>query len=525
MSVRYRNPVLPGFHPDPSICRVGEDYYLATSSFEYFPGVPLFHSRDLVNWSPVGHALTRSSQLDLTGAACSEGIFAPTLRWHQGRFYLVTTNVRAGGGNFYVCADDIRGPWSDPVWLDAGGFDPSLFFDEDGRCYYTRRDGHAIVQAELDIDSGRLTAPGREIARPFVSLDGEGPHLYKAAGQYYLLTAEGGTGFGHMVCVGRSRSPWGPFDPCPGNPILSHARETSTRIRYTGHGDLVEAGDGAWWMVFLATRHAPQSGACFHHMGRETFLAPVEWIDGWPVVNGGRLIELEMCVARLPGGADGSHALAARENCEFGESWPGPEWQFLRNPLPGAWSVTERPGALRLWGNAASLDDDAAPAFAGRRLDSPGFRAEVMLQFSPRRRGEEAGLTFLLSNSFHAEVGLRYSSQGEGVELFVRQRVAHLCSDLAVLPWAESQVALCISGDWAGITFAAGAARNSLRELARSDRRFFSSEVAGGWTGSFLGMVASGRGSACSVPADFSDWCYTREPLQEPAAYPEQPFL
>ena len=516
-SARYRNPVIPGFFPDPSVCRVGEDFYLAASSFEYFPGVPLFHSRDLVNWTPVGHALTRKSQLNLDGVACSDGIFAPTLRWHDGRFYLVTTNVWGGGGNFYVWAEDIRGPWSEPVWLDRDWFDPSLFFDEDGRCYYTRRNGHAIVQSELDVRAGRLIGEMREIARPWVSLDGEGPHLYKVDGRYYLMTAEGGTGFGHMVCIGRADTPWGPFEPCPANPILSHARQTTTRVRYTGHGDLVEAADGTWWMVFLATRHAPQNGACLHHLGRETFLAPVRWVDGWPLVNEGRLIGLEMEVASLPGGGAEmvSWPLPAEERDEFGAAWPGPEWAFIRNPAAGMWDTATRPGWLRLRGQAAGLDDVGAPAFAGRRLDAPGFSARVRLACEPRHEGEAAGLTLLLSNAFHAEVGVRWRAGAR--EWFVRRRAGDMVMDAWSAPLErDGAVELEIAGDWAGMRFVADG-----REVARAERRFFCTEVAGGWTGCFVGVFAEGEG----VEADFTAWTYRRIPLDEPPAYPEWPTL
>lgn len=516
--VRYRNPVIPGFYPDPSVCRVGEDFYLATSSFEYFPGVPLFHSRDLVNWTPVGHALTRPSQLKLDGVACSDGIFAPTLRWQAGRFYVVTTHVWGGGGNFYVWADDIRGPWSEPVWLDADWFDPSLFFDDDGRCYYTRRNGHAIVQSELDLKAGRLMGEPREIARPWVSLDGEGPHLYKVGGKYYLLTAEGGTGFGHMVCIGRSDTPWGPFEGCPANPILSHARQTTTRVRYTGHGDLVEAADGSWWMVFLATRHAPRNGACLHHLGRETFLAPVRWVEGWPVVNDGKLISVEMKVAHLPGGSTGSRPLAAEEPGAFDAGWPGPELAFVRNPEPGMWNVDERPGWLRLRGTAATLDDVGAPAFVGRRLDAPGFAATVRLECAPTGPAETAGLTLMLSNTFHAEVGVRGAAAGGGArEIFVRRRAGDLVMEAYAASWPEpGSVELAIEGDWQTIRFCAGG-----REVAQADRRFFCTEVAGGWTGCLVGMFVHGRGHH----ADFAAWTYRRVPLEEPPAYPWLPAV
>src|SRR5665647_274765 len=182
-SVTYTNPVISGFNPDPSVCRVDEDYYLVTSSFEYFPGVPVYHSRDMVNWQQIGYCLERKEQLNLDGMGLWQGIYAPVIRYHDGLFYMITTLV-GGGGNFYVTATDPAGPWSDPVWVDEGQFDPSLFFDDDGKVYYTRRGPTGIVQAEIDLKSGKLITPMKEIARGFISRDAEGPHLYKINGWY-----------------------------------------------------------------------------------------------------------------------------------------------------------------------------------------------------------------------------------------------------------------------------------------------------------------------------------------------------
>ncbi|NCC50507.1 MAG: glycoside hydrolase family 43 protein, partial [Spartobacteria bacterium] len=250
----FRNPVLPGFHPDPSVCRVGGDYYLVTSSFEYFPGVPIYHSRDLVHWRALGHCLTRPSQLPLQRAPSSAGIYAPTIRHHDGVFYMVTTNV-SGGGNFFVTARDPAGPWSDPVWLDQPGIDPSLLFD-DGRVYLLTSIGGAdgyIGQSELDIATGVRKTKVINIWRGTGGQYPEAPHMYKIHGRYYLMIAEGGTDWGHMETIAVSDDPWGPFVPCPHNPILTH-RSTCRPIQCTGHADLIEAQDGSWWLFFLGTR-------------------------------------------------------------------------------------------------------------------------------------------------------------------------------------------------------------------------------------------------------------------------------
>jgi xylan 1,4-beta-xylosidase len=281
----YTNPVIPGFHPDPSVCRVGADYYLVTSSFEYYPGVPIFHSRDLFNWRPIGHCLTRESQLPLHGARSSGGIFAPTIRYHQGRFYMVTTNITARK-HILVHAENPEGPWSEPVWLDMDGIDPSLLFDDDGKVYFSSTGPGGIWQSELDVERGTWIGEKRSLWAGTGGSFPEAPHLYRLGDTYYLLIAEGGTEYGHMVTIARSGTPWGPFEPCPHNPILSH-RSKSLEIRCTGHGDLVQDHRGNWWMVFLGTR--PVGYPPCYHLGRETFLAPVSWdANGWPVVNGGR---------------------------------------------------------------------------------------------------------------------------------------------------------------------------------------------------------------------------------------------
>ena len=298
----YRNPVLPGFYPDPSVVRVGEWFYLVNSSFEFFPGVPIHRSRDLVHWEPIGHVLTRDSQLPLATAYPSGGIFAPTIRYHAGTYYMVTTNV-THRGNFFVTAKDPAGPWSEPIWINMpGGIDPSLFFDDDGKVYLTSTgSAPGIHMAQIDVATGKLlTSPPKIVWKGTGGRYPEGPHLYKIGGRYYLMISEGGTEYGHMVTIARAGSPWGPFEACPRNPILTH-RDTplSQPIQATGHPDLFEDGKGNWWMVFLAIR--PQGNYYWHHLGRETFLAPVRWdAQGWPVINDGKPIALDMRVAGLP---------------------------------------------------------------------------------------------------------------------------------------------------------------------------------------------------------------------------------
>ena len=308
----FQNPIVRGTNPDPSVVRVGTDYYLATSSFGMLPGIVIRHSTNLIDWLIIGAAVTRPSQYRRDGRAEAIELFAPTLRHHEGVFYLVCTNMADDQGNFLVTASDPAGEWSEPIWLDEEGFDPSLLF-ADGICYYTRRSisrlRHGtvhlgpVVQAELDVSTGCL-GEFRAISPEsggFCSNDIEGPHLYKIADWYYLFSAEGGSWSGHMQTCARSRSPWGPFEPAPHNPVLTHRHRVGHPIQTLGHADLVDAPDGSWWALCLGTRHQSNNGFVVHHnLGRETFLAPVRWTaDGWPVIGDEGTIEPTMVAPKL----------------------------------------------------------------------------------------------------------------------------------------------------------------------------------------------------------------------------------
>lgn len=276
-------PVLPGFHPDPTVCRVGDTFYLACSSFEYMPGVPLYRSADLSRWERIGAVMERPSQLAPGGVPPSGGVYAPTLRHRDGTFHLVTTDVSNGPGHLLMTASDPAGPWSDPVRVpDAGGIDPDLAWDEAGRCLLTWSDG-AIRQAVLDPATGALLTEPRTLWSGTGGRDPEAPHLYRAGRWWYLVIAEGGTGPGHAVTVARGPSPSGPFEACPHNPLLT-ARGLPGPVQNTGHADLVERADGSWAAVFLGVRPRG-SFPGWHVLGRETFAAEVEWRGGWPVLG------------------------------------------------------------------------------------------------------------------------------------------------------------------------------------------------------------------------------------------------
>ena len=501
--MKFRNPIIPGFHPDPSVCRVGEDYYLVTSSFEYFPGVPVFHSRDLVNWRPIGHCLTRPSQLPLENAASSQGIYAPTIRHHDGRFYMVTTNVcliesdTALGGSFYVYTDDPAGEWSEPIRVDQGGIDPSLLFDDDGKVYFTSSENQ---QSVIDIETGKRLCDVRQTWPGTGGSYLEAPHLYKINGVYYLMAAEGGTGRGHMVTMARSSDPWGPFEPCPHNPILSNRALAAGQVQATGHADLVQAHDGSWWLVFLAVRVVLGMFPRTHHLGRETFLAPVEWTDdGWPVVNRTGTVGLEIEADCLP-----PHPWDPEpEYDDFDDESLGLCWNFLRNPRDEDWSLADRRGWLCLTGSATTLAETASPAFVGRRQQHWNCRATTLLDFVPRRDGEEAGLTALMNERHHYEIAVTRLAGRRSV--IVRRRIGGLCAVVARGRIEEGLVTLSIDADRDRYCFSYALCDHKPTMLAEGETRCLSSEVAGGFTGVYLGMYATGNGGPCSGKAYF-DW-------------------
>jgi xylan 1,4-beta-xylosidase len=513
----YRNPVIPGFHPDPSVVRVGTDYYLVTSSFEFFPGVPVFHSRDLVHWKPLGHALTRESQLPLANARASGGIYAPTIRHHAGTFYMVTTNTD-GGGNFYVTARDPAGPWSEPVWIrEQGGIDPSLFFDEDGTAYLTTNGGapggkgpRGIYQSTIDLATGRLLTPPRHIWGGTGGRYPEGPHLYRIRGRYYLMISEGGTEYGHMVTIARSGSPWGPFEPCPRNPFFTHRdTEMDVPIQGTGHADLVLDHEGGWWMVFLAFR--PVGGWYWHHLGRETYLAPVTWdTDGWPVVNEGRLVTPEMAVRGLPA------APWPKPETRTGFASPaGPEWTYLRNPDPASYTLGETPGWLTLRGQAIGLEASSSPTWIGRRQEHLACVATTRVDFEPAEDGEEAGLTVYRSPEHRYEIAV--GRTGGRRRVFVRQTIGPSLQAVTASAPVDGRepVVLRVEAqpEAYSFSFGLGEAPKEWTPLGTAPTRFLSTEVARGFTGAFFALYATGSGQPAASPARF-DW-FDYEPAEQ----------
>ncbi|WP_139902715.1 glycoside hydrolase family 43 protein [Clostridium thermarum] len=506
----FKNPILPGFYPDPSICRVGEDYYLVTSSFAYYPGVPIFHSKDLVHWEQIGHVLDRPSQLDIEKVEQSRGIFAPTIRYYNGTFYMITTNVSTGG-NFIVTAKDPAGPWSDPYWLDAPGIDPSLFFDEDGRAYYvgTRPapEGEKyygnweIWLQELDLNTMKLVGETYSLWRGSMrDVDWpEGPHIYKINGLYYLMISEAGTGHEHAITIARSENILGPYQGYKGNPILTHRHlGRNYPIVNVGHGDLVETQNGEWWMVLLASR---PYGGYYRNLGRETFLVPVTWENGWPLVSPGTgKVEDTYPVPNLP-----QKIYGAKANCDnFEGKKLGLVWNTIQTPKVEFYSLTQKPGYLSLKLSPYPITGLEAPSFVGRRQQHINFAAFTAMEFEPQSEGEEAGLVLYQNRRFNFRFTYILNNGKKLVKLVKCSN--GLEETLAEKEPSSAKLYLKIEANGQAYSFSFGETCDDYTVLADSvDGRILSTDVAGGFVGAYIGLYACSNGKDSENYACF-DW-------------------
>ena len=499
------NPILPGFHPDPSICRVGGDFYLVTSTFEYFPGLPIHTSRDLANWTLLGHVLDRPSQLPLQGVRASGGLYAPTIRWHQGVFYVVCTLV--GGttqrGNFVVTATDAAGPWSEPIWLgEEDSFDPSLLFDGDDAWFCAtrpRRDGGKPGQTEVWVqrfDAATCTLIGEQtVIWHGAMVDvvwAEAPHLYAVHGGYLLVIAEGGTAIHHSMTVARSKNVLGPYENCRHNPVLTHRHLGRTSpVTSVGHADLVDAPDGSWWAVCLAIRpRGDEDGKTYGNLGRETFLASVTWEDGWPVVNAG--------VGMLRDVQPALEAATARPRA-VRDDFDGPTldtvWRYIRGPA----DVHLDRGRLAVPLAPATIGEVSSAAFVCRPQDSWTFDARTTLDVDLSQPFEAAGICLRQNDDFSLQLLVIRAEDGSRVARAITR--SHGVDDvLAERTVPDGSVELAVEGRDLDYRMLVGG-----ELLGVLDGRVLSTDVAGGFTGVMLGPYATSNGEGSTATAYF-DW-------------------
>ncbi|GAA5173822.1 glycoside hydrolase family 43 protein [Modicisalibacter zincidurans] len=533
MAVTFTNPILPGFNPDPSICRVGKDYYIATSTFEWYPGVQIHHSTDLVNWRLIRRPLERPEQLDMRGNPDSCGIWAPCLSHAQGRFWLIYTDMKRYEGhfkdglNYLVSAPSIEGPWSDPVFLNASGFDPSLFHDDDGRHWllnlkwdYRQAAGPdrfgGIVLQEYDIEAQALTGPIHTI---FAGTDmklTEGPHLYRRDGWYHLLVAEGGTGYGHAVTMARSRSITGPYELHPDNPVLTSRGDEGLALQRAGHADLIDTPAGETWLVHLCGRPLP--GTQRSPLGRETALQRARWDDaGWlRLATGGNAPAAELAA---PNGAP-PRPPAREERHAFDTATLPMAFQWLRTPYPERlFSLTERPGYLRLFGRQ-SPGSWFEQALVARRRDAFVCAAETTLEFAPEDYQQCAGLIAYYNRFKFHYLAVTRDASGQRVLTILSCADNWPSGDLdfplasPVVLDEATPLRLGLTMDGASLRFRYAEGTGEWQPIGPTlDAGMLSDEGAGRahgyFTGTFLGMAAhdiSGRG----LPADFSAFRYIR---------------
>ena len=522
----YTNPILAGFYPDPSICRAGDDYYLVNSSFAYYPGLPIFHSKDLVSWKQIGHAMDRPEQLPLIGAGVSRGLFAPAMTHYKGTFYIVCTLIDKGG-NFVITATDPAGPWSNPVYLpDVTGIDPSLFFDEGtGTAYIVYNstppqskplwDGHRSIRM-IEFDYKNMKPTGQEKLLVNGGVDTakkpvwiEGPHLYRINDWYYLMCAEGGTGYNHSEVIFRSKAVQGPFVPWAGNPILTQRQLNPGRknpVTTTGHADLVQTANGSWYAVFLGCR--PYEGD-YYNIGRETFLAPVTWTsDGWPAITKGAEevqyrypLPLPAVTKKPVNHFSGNFTFKD----DFEDKPLNLRYVFLRT-LTGKWyNTTDRKGSLSIQVRPQTVSGKENPSFIGFRQQHNTASATTKLSFLPTAENEKAGIV-IFQNETHfyyvckslagtKPVVQLYQSSADSMTLLATQSLASINEDVYLRIEPKNAVYVAsFSTD--------GKKWTTLKEV---DGKFLSTATAGGFVGSVFGLYATSLGKSSKAKA-YYEW-------------------
>lgn len=522
----FNNPVLGGFYPDPSICRVGSDYYITNSTFAYFPGLPIFHSKDLVNWKQIGNAMDREEQLDQTNAGVSRGLFAPTIRYHNGTFYILCTLIDKKG-NFIITAKDPKGPWSNPIWLpEVRGIDPSIDFVDDKAYVVYNSDapdnkpiynGHRTIRMyEFDINTMRVVGQEKLLVNGGTDLSKkpiwiEAPHIFRKDDWYYLICAEGGTGYNHSEVVFRSKSVDGPYVSYQNNPILTQRhldKQRKNPVTTTGHADFVETPEGKWYAVFLACRPYADD---FYNTGRETFLLPVEWKDGWPhMLEGDEEVPYTLpvplpAITKKVSNPFGGNVIFKDD---FNDNKFNQRYLFLRNPEPSAYSLTAKKGFFQLSLRPQTASERKSPSFLGFRQQNLKGYAATSIDFTPASEKEKAGLMIFQSeNNYYflcksiengKQVVQVYKSPSRGSKDGELLASASLAS--------EKPLELKIEANGSTYSFYYAEKKGKWKLLKEGvDASFLSTKVAGGFVGCLFALYGTSNGEATTSVASF-DW-------------------
>ncbi len=522
------NPILTGFYPDPSIVQVKDDYYLINSTFSYFPGIPVFHSKDLKNWKQVGNVISRTSQLDFMGERMTRGLFAPAISYHNGTYYVTCTDIDHDG-NFVVTAKNPAGPWSNPVRVpQVRGIDPSLFFDKDGKAYIIYNSdapenkplysGHRTIRMyEFDPLTLQVIGEEKQLVNGGVDLSKkpvwiEGPHIMNRNGWYYLYAAEGGTSVNHSQVVFRSKSVWGPYVPYEKNPILTQRglpEDRKNPITSTGHAQFVDGPDGKTYAVFLAVR--PYEGD-YYNTGRETFIAPVEWRDEWPVINPGyaevqyhyqaNFKEIKQKGA-LPQSGNFSYTMKFEKELD-------PSFLFMRRPDSTAFSLSKENG-LTLKLKPETIMEFGSPSFVGKRQQHLHNTIETKMEFTAADTNEVAGLTVFQSESNFYFMGKSISNGKQVVRLLKGMPGKKTMESLKEITLETTNAALYLrinaEGDTYSFYFSPDGKKWSLLK-DKVDAKFVSTKTAGGFVGCIYGMYATSSGKPTVNAASFKYLAY-----------------
>ncbi|MBQ7046519.1 MAG: family 43 glycosylhydrolase [Oscillospiraceae bacterium] len=481
--MKYTNPVLKGFYPDPSVCFANGKFYMVCSSFQYFPGVPLFESENLVNWKQTGHVLTRKSQIMLEKINSSGGVFAPTIRYNNGRFYMVTTNDTTHQ-NFYVYTDDIYGEWSEPIYVDQGGIDPSLYF-EDGRTYFMsngvdENGKSGVIQCEINIETGEKLTAGKCIWQGSGGRYLESPHLYKINGTYYLMAAEGGTEYGHMITYARADSVWGEFENYPKNPVLTNRNKGANIIQGIGHGDLIQDKNGDWFILSLGFRQM-DVWMPYHNLGREVFLTPVKFNDdGWFAAGNDGTTEESYEIK-------GDFVQEEKKVYTFENTDWAIDWCFMRHPNMESYELSGNKAVL--YGTDITLDDTDSPTFVAlRQKDFYGT-----LTCNVKIDGGEGGVTAYMCENEHYEIALR--KNGSKTEAVLKLNIGGIKHVQSAVEVDGNEAILKIVMDNYFYKFYLVTGENE-QFLGMGQGKYLTSEVSGGFTGTLLGLYATGNNKA-----------------------------
>ncbi len=511
-SKQFYNPILAGFYPDPSICRVGDTYYLVNSSFSFYPGVPLSTSKDLVNWKQLGHVLDRKSQLPLTHQRISGGIFAPAISYNQKNktFYMITTNV--GAGNFFVKTKDPSKGWSEPIYLPKiNGIDPSFFFDKNGQGYIVHNapvDGGADYEGQRAIRIFKFDANGDSIVGNHTQIVRggthvqknpiwiEGPHLFRVGKYYYLMCAEGGTCDWHSEVIFRAKSPMGPWEECPNNPILTQRTGLDPKrpdiVTSTGHADIVQSKSGDWWAVFLGCR--PYE-ADFYNTGRDTYLLPVTWKNGWPeILEKGKAMPTVLQKTEWQKKCNVTNVNPTTGNFTYTDKFNGSKldnrWIFLRNPSD-FYKLTGN--GLEINAKAVNISQPESPSAIFVRQQHNTFTAETELSFNPANEHQLAGLVLLQNEEYNFVFG-KTMREGKTVVTLKRAERTNITVASATLDNSESEqpLRLKIQGDGRYYNFYYATGDDAWKLLAQGvDAVNLSTHQSGGFIGACIGLYAT----------------------------------